>query len=163
MKINKDIFIQQGILDCQIDQLIKYSNTDSEIKKFTSDPIRFKDRNSFDHWLKQGRIIYSLIDKNHNLLGIIWFGHKIPPIKINANFSFAIRIYGSARGQRLSQIFMKTAFNDLLKNQSKSKISGFWLQVSFDNLPAVFSYQKFGFKQISQPDSSDKIIMTLEI
>ena len=110
MELNKDVFIQQGILDCQIDQLIEYSNTDPDIKKNTTDPVRFKNRDLFNEWLKKGRIIYSLTDKNKNLLGVIWFGQKDPPIKLKANFTFAIRIYGSARGQGLSQIFLKTTF-----------------------------------------------------
>ena len=159
MELNKDIFIQQGILDCQIEQLIEYSNTDPEIKKFTSDPTRFKDHDAFNQWLKKGRIIYSLIDQNKNLLGIIWFGQKDPPIKLKANFTLGIRIYGLARGQGLSQIFMKTTFDDLLKNQPKSQITGFWLQVSTNNIAAIRTYEKFGFKKVDQV--GDKALMVL--
>lgn len=158
MKLGQDIFIQQGILDCQIEQLIEYSRTDSDIQKFTSDPIRFADKNSFHQWQQQGRIIYTLTDPQQNLLGIIWFGHKDPPTKnTDANFTFAIRIYGPARGQGLSQEFMKTAFDDLLKNQKNSQITGFWLETSVDNFAAIHTYEKFGFQKIDQ--QSDKIIM----
>jgi ribosomal protein S18 acetylase RimI-like enzyme len=162
MKINQDIFVQQGILDCQIDQLIEYSHTDSDIQKFTSDKARFADKKSFHQWQQQGRIIYTLTDTQKNLLGIIWFGQKDPPIDIKTNFTFAIRIYSSARGQGLSQEFMKIAFKDLLKNQPKSHIIGFWLETSNDNFPAIHSYQKFGFKTVSSPDYNNKIIMTLD-
>ena len=158
MELNKDVFIQQGILDCQIDQLIKYSNTDPEIKKFTSDLIRFKDRPSFNKWLEQGKVIYTLIDKKNNLLGISWFGQKNPPIKLNANFTFAIRIYGLARGQGLSYPFLKTTISDVLKS-SKDKVAGFWLQVSIDNIPAINTYKKIGFKKIDTIE--DKVIMVL--
>ena len=157
MKIGQDIFVQQGIMDCQIDQLIEFSHSDPEVKKYTSDPSRFQNRTAFSRWLEQGRIIYTLLDQHQNLFGIIWFGQKDPPIKINANFTFAIRIYGAARGQGLSQEFMKIAFNDLQKNQKNSKISGFWLETSIDNLPAIHTYEKFGFQKIGQQD--DKIIM----
>ena len=159
MEIGQDVFIQQGIIDCQIDQLIDYSQTDPDVKKFTSDPIRFNNRQTFSKWLQQGRIIYTLIDKNNNLLGIIWFGQKDPPVKATANFTFAIRIYGPARGQGLSQVFMKTAFDDLLKNQNKSKITGFWLETSSDNIGAIHTYEKFGFKRISEIDH--KVFMVL--
>ncbi len=161
MKINQDVFIHEGILDCQIDQLIEYSQTDSDIQKFTSDALRFANRNSFHQWQQQGRIIYSLCDSQKNLLGIIWFGQKQAPINnIKANFTFAIRIYGSARGQGLAQEFMKITFNDLLKNQKESKITGFWLETSQDNFSAIHTYEKFGFKIISSVD--DKNIMVLE-
>lgn len=157
MKIGQDVFVQQGIIDCQIDQLIDFSHTDPDVKKYTSDSSRFQDRVAFSRWLGQGRIIYTLIDRHQNLLGIIWFGQKDPPVNANANFTFAIRIYGSARGQGLSQEFMKTAFNDLLKNQQNSKITGFWLETSIDNSVAIHTYEKFGFQKIGQ--QNDKIIM----
>ena len=157
MKIGQDIFIQQGILDTQIDQLIEYSQKDSDIKKFTSDQTRFSDRQAFAAWQQQGRIIYTLTDSCQNLLGIIWFGQKDPPIDLKANFTFAIRIYGSARGQGLSQEFIKTTFNDLFKNQKNSYITGFWLETSVDNFAAIRAYQKFGFQKIAQ--IKNKIIM----
>lgn len=160
MKIGQDVFIQQGILDCQIDQLIEYSHTDSETKKFTSDQTRFADKKSFLTWQQQGRIIYTLIDYQQNLLGIIWFGQKDPPIDIKANFTFAIRIYGSARGQGLSQEFIQTAFKDLLGNQKESYITGFWLETSVDNSSAIHVYQKFGFKTVSLIDGKNLMLFS---
>ncbi len=157
MKIGQDIFVQQGILDCQIDQLIEYSHSDLDVQKFTSDLKRFASRKTFFEWQRQGRIIYTLIDDHQNLLGIIWFGHKDPPISIKANFTFAIRIYGPARGQGLSQEFMKIAFADLQKNQKESHITSFWLETSIDNFAAIHTYEKFGFKKVDQIDN--KIIM----
>ncbi|MDD4938502.1 MAG: GNAT family N-acetyltransferase [Candidatus Shapirobacteria bacterium] len=161
-EINHNFFIQQGILDCQIDQLIDFSNTDPEVIKNTSDPIRFKDLNSFNNWLEKGKIIYTLTDKNHNLLGIIWFSHKNPPIKTNANFTFAIRVYPPARGEGLSLDFTTSAFTDLLKSKESSKIVGFWLEVSNSNQAAIKTYEKFGFQKISKPDNNHKIIMIME-
>jgi len=159
MKIGQDIFVQQGILDCQIDQLIEYSHADSDVQKFTSDSKRFADQKSFHQWQQQGRIIYTLADNQKNLLGIIWFGHKDPPINLPANFTFAIRIYGSARGQGLSQEFMKIAFSDLLKNQKDSHVTGFWLETNQKNLSAIHVYQKFGFKTVGKDNGS--LIMVL--
>ncbi len=159
MKIGQDVFVQQGILDCQIQQLIDYSQTDSDVKKFTSDPKRFADKNAFSQWQQQGRIIYSLTNDHQNLLGIIWFGQKDPPLNIPANFTFAIRIYGSARGQGLSQEFMKIAFTDLLKNQKDSKITGFWLETSSDNFAAIHTYEKFGFQTIDQQDGKNLMVL----
>mgnify|MGYP001432915408 CR=1 FL=1 len=159
MKIGQDVFIQQGILDCQLTQLIDYSQTDSEVKKFTSDPKRFANKNSFFQWQQQGRIIYTLTDSHQNLLGIIWFGQKNAPVNIPANFTFAIRLYSPARGQGLSQEFMKTTFTDLLKNQKDSKITGFWLETSIDNFTAIHTYEKFGFKTVDQQDGKNIMIL----
>jgi RimJ/RimL family protein N-acetyltransferase len=159
MDFNKNIFIQQGIIDCQIDQLIKYSNTDSQIKKFTSDPTRFKNHQSFKDWLNKGRLIYTLVDKNNNLFGITWFGKKTPPIKLDADFTFALRLYGSARGQGLSTKFVKTVLQDLIKN--KKEIIKLWLEVSTDNLPALHTYKKIGFKKIKK--LNNKFIMILNL
>lgn len=162
MKFNQDVFVQEGIIDCQIDQLIEYSQTDTNIKKFTSDRVRFASKHSFHQWQQQGRIIYTLTDTHKNLLGIIWFGQKNPPVKyIKANFTFAIRIYASARGQGLSYEFMKIVFKDFLKNQQNdSFITGFWLETDKDNSAAIHLYQKFGFKEICQ--QSDRKLMVLE-
>jgi len=160
MEINKDVFVQQGILDHQISQLIEYSHHDPNVKKFTSDPKRFADKASFYQWQQQGRIIYTLTDSSKNLLGIIWFGQKDPPLKtIKANFTFAIRIYGMARGQGLSQKFMKITFDDLLKNQKDSHITGFWLETSSENFAAIHTYQKFGFKVVDKVNHS--LVMVL--
>ena len=160
MKIGQDVFVQQGILDCHIDQLVQYSLSDPEVKKYTSDSKRFNSRDAFFEWQRQGRIIYTLVDEQQNLLGIIWFGQKDPPISIDANFTFAIRIYGTARGQGLSQEFMKIAFDDLQKNQTHSHITGFWLETDQSNLPAIHSYEKFGFKSVSKLDGRNIMLLT---
>jgi len=160
MEINKDVFVQQGILDCQVDQLINFSHTDPQVQG-TSDPKRFFDRQSFNQWLEQGKIIYTLTDNSKNLLGIVWFSQKEAPVKTKANFTFAIRIYGPARGQGLSYDFMKITFDDLVNRSSdKSKIVGFWLETSVDNIPAIKTYEKFGFQKISQKDN--RIVMILD-
>ena len=90
---------------------------------------------------------------------MVW-SKKFPPVNIDANFTFAIRIYGSARGLGLSQKFMKTAFADLLQNQKDSQITGFWLETSNENSAAIHIYEKFGFKKNNLID--DKQIMFLK-
>lgn len=161
MKIGQDLFVDSNISNSQIDQLITYGQTDPEIKKFTSDTTRFQDRLSFNQWLLKDRTIYTLIDKYKNLLGIIWFGPKSPPVKLDPkyNFTFAIRIYAQARGQGLSSEFMKIAFDKFLKNQPRTKTIGFWLETSDSNFAAIHTYQKFGFKTITTDNHS--MIMVL--
>jgi hypothetical protein len=39
------------------------------------------------------------------------------------------------------------------------KERGIWLKISDDNLAAKALYFKFGFRQVSEPDENNKIIM----
>lgn len=152
-----DFKIRKGILDKQINQLIEYSLVDESVGKFTSDKERFKNRESFFKWKEKGREIFTLNNENDDLLGIIWMGLKGLPernyqIEIDPKkykFSFAIRIYDEARGKGLAIKFMRQCL----------KKNGVWLEVSDDNLAARSLYSKFGFKQVSETDNNNKIIM----
>ena len=144
----------------QIDQLVEYSKTDPEVIKFTSDPKRFKDSETAKKWLKNVSV-YTLTD-GKNLMGIAWF-HILPiperkfTIKLNPNdfsLTYAIRIYGEARGKGLGVKFMKDAFDDY-------KPKNLWGQISSENIPSIKLAEKFGFKKVSEPDQRGKIIMVL--
>lgn len=152
-----DFEIKKGITDKQIDQLIEYSATDESVAKFTSDRERFKNREAFDEWKKIDKEIFILTNKDGDLLGIIWLGPKeIPDAewkekidKDKYKLSFAIRIYGEARGKGLAIDFMKGC----IKNK------GIWLATSDDNFAAKALYSKFGFRQVSEADNKNKIVM----
>lgn len=164
-------FFECDISSKQTKQLILYSNEDSVIKRFTSDRERFSDKNAFLKWKRLERIVYTLTDKTKegNLLGIIWFGKKqlpkrkfIKPLDEKRYiFTFAIRIYKPARRTGCSKGFMSMAFDEFraTKIYKNSKNKGFWLETSVDNLPAVKSYLRFGFSQVTKPDTNNKIIM----
>jgi RimJ/RimL family protein N-acetyltransferase len=163
MKIGIDVFVKKGISENQINQLIEYTHTDPSVIKFTSDPIRFKDRNSFEVWLQKGRKIYTLVDGNENLLGIFWYGPKIMPNHPEYNYcTFSIRLYSRARDQGLSYPFLKFAFDDLLIKEG-DKITGFWLETSVDNFAAIKTYEKFGFRSIDHNSTKTKVLMIKEI
>lgn len=152
-----DFEIKKGITDKQIDQLIEYSATDESVAKFTSDRERFKDRKAFDEWTKGDKEIFTLNNNSGDLLGIIWLGPKeIPEAqwseeidKDKYKLSFAIRIYGEARGKGLAIGFMK----ECIKNR------GIWLATSDDNFAAKALYSKFGFRQVSKASENNKIVM----
>lgn len=165
--------IQLGITENQIDQLIKFASSDTKLRQFTSDPKRFSDRNEYDKWKSGGRTIYTLVDNQQNLSGIIWFGKKEPHISkrdILENFdpnklgiTFAIRTYGETRGKGIGRHFMEETFKhfqSLPETQALEK-QGMWLETSVDNIPAVRLYQKFGFRTVTTPDEAGKIIMIL--
>lgn len=161
--------VKIGISIKNIKQLLKYSKNDPLIDKFTNDKERFGDIHSFKRWLSKGRIIYTLIDKESDLKGIIWFGKKSIPEKVfirdfvNSDYgiTFAVRIYGEVRGMGYGMEFMNKAFLKFYKNSffRKAKHQGIWLEVSYDNINAVNLYKKFGFKKASKVGESGKIIM----
>lgn len=159
---NESPWVNQGITEKQIEQLINFANTDPEVKKFTSDSNRFRDREAFDKWRKKDRVVYTLTDKSGDLLGILWFGKKSLPIGFSEKFdpkdytiTFAIRTYGDARGKGLAKPFMRQVFNHFSPKQ------GVWLETSIDNKPALVVYERFGFKQVTDPDEEGKILMVL--
>lgn len=150
---------KKGVTDKQIDQLVEYSQSDSTIQKFTSDPVRFKDKKSATRWLASV-FPYTLSDKDGNILGLTWFHKKDLPErvfseKLNSNdfpLTFAIRIYGEARGKGYATVFMKKSFEDY-------KPESVWVETSFDNIPTIKLAEKFSFKKVTEPDERGKIIM----
>jgi hypothetical protein len=59
--------IKRGLSEKQIDQLIEYAANDEGLK-YTSDPKRFKNRESFDEFSKEILAYYVLADSEDNLL-----------------------------------------------------------------------------------------------
>ena len=195
--------IKKGLSEKQIGQLIKYAATDDGLK-FTSDPKRFKDRQSFDEFSKEILAYYVLVDREDDLLGIIWF-HDLPHTHVIARsettkqsqslddvslvdgkhdhteiasspvttaprndeeiygISFAIRLYGEARGKGLALPFTEEVMADFensqeYKSHPHKKI---WLSVSPENEPAVALYRKLGFKDLEINKEYNKLVMVL--
>jgi len=146
--------IKKGLSEKNIGQLIEYANGDEAVKKFTSDQKRFKDRESFENWLKKGRKIYCLVDEDDNLLGISWFGEE------GEGFTFGLRIYGEARGKGEGYGFLKETMDDYMKEEEYMKASNkdIWLETSKDNIAAIKIYQKCGFDYEKEGTSPDKVI-----
>lgn len=99
------LVVSQGITEAQVEQLIRFSNTDIEIRKFTSDSTRFLNREKFNKWRTGGKSIYTLSNDTGELFGIVWFGEGAMPTKEFTEtidpkewgITFAIRMYGDAR------------------------------------------------------------------
>lgn len=146
--------------DKQIKQLINYSSTDPLVLQFTSDAKRFKNLSTFEAWLGKNPSYFVFSDKGENLIALVWFSHKKMPISGFAefNWSLALRVYGEARGKGLAKEFLNLALT-IFKNQSPDR--KIWLATSFDNLAAIKTYQKLGFKKVSEPNEKGKILMIL--
>lgn len=147
--------VLEGIEDKQIKNLITYTKTDVQIKKYTKDKDRFKNIKTFSTWKSRNKIIYTLVDKHSKLLGLIWFSlkkyNKIP-------FTFAIRIYKPVRGKGLAKKFMREVFTDFATKYSKE----IWLKTDPKNDIAIKLYKSYGFKEVNKL-STGEAIMTLRI
>jgi ribosomal protein S18 acetylase RimI-like enzyme len=156
--------IAEGITSAQINELVLYSLNDPFVATFTSDRNRFQNIQSFENWSKQGRSIYVLTNENEALLGVIWFGEKgIPASGLSSyGITFAIRLYGEARGKGLAVKFMEEAFERYreTENYYMAENKGIWLEVSSNNIAAIKAYEKFGFQKIMDSEQ-EKILMIL--
>lgn len=170
-KTNETLDFSIGLTDKQIDQLVKYSQSDAEVQKYTSDAKRFKDRDTFEERLiSKPRTYYSLSDKDGNLAAIFWAGEEEIPErnyperfkKQNYKLTFAIRTYGNYRGKGLSGIFLQKAFEEFQKTDEYKNASakGFWLATHSDNQPAIRAYTEFGFEAVD--DDGHQLVMVKE-
>jgi len=134
--------IKNALSEKNIGQLIEYANNDELIKKYTSDLKRFKDRDSYENWLKKGRKVYVLVDDKDNLTAISWFGEE------GEGFTFALRVYGKARGKGLGYGFLKETMNQFMEldDYKMANNKEWWLETSKDNIAAIKIYEKLGFK-----------------
>jgi ribosomal protein S18 acetylase RimI-like enzyme len=146
--------IKSGLSEKNIEQLIEYANNDETVKKFTSDERRFKDKESYLNWLQKGRKIYSLVDKKGNLMGITWFGAE------GEGFTFALRIYGEARGKGLGYGFLRETMNDYMKldEYQNAENREWWLETSENNIAAIKIYEKLGFELEKEGEGRGKLI-----
>jgi ribosomal protein S18 acetylase RimI-like enzyme len=160
--------VKENLTEKQIGQLILYSQQDSLVRQFTSNAKRFQSREAYDKWVKE-RKVYVVSDIDGNLNGIAWFGRKSIPDKAyeqefdleEFGVTFAIRLYGSARGKGIARNFMESTIR-LFKESpeySQTTTRGIWLETSNDNEPAKKLYLRCGFVQVSQPDEKSKIVM----
>jgi len=147
--------IRKGLSEKNIRQLIEYANNDEKVKKFTSDAKRFKNRESYNEWLKKDRAIYRLVDGDDNLLGITWFG-----MEGSEGFTLAIRMYGSARNKGFSYNFLKKTMKDFMSGDEYKNATNkdWWLETSKDNTAAIKLYEKLGFKKEGEGRSLEKVI-----
>lgn len=158
----KELYFNKGIKYDQVDQLVEFARTDDAVRKNTSDPKRFANRESYMDWLGNGKKIYTLSDAQGDLKGLIWFGMKdMPTNKVEGlryPFTFAIRTYGDARGNGFAGAFAEEAIEDF----RGANDDGIWLEVSADNEPAIKLDNRLGFNQITEADAKGKILMTLD-
>lgn len=164
--------IRVGIRQGDIDKLIEYTNIDPFFKNNTSDLVtifdlagRFANIAEYDKWYAKGKYIYTLIDPEDKLVGIVWFSKELRTLNsIEYGFTFGMRLYGQARGIGLAKNFARIASEhffqtDIYQNEPKK---GIWLETGEDNLPAINTYKKLGYKIVKPKESTKTTLMALE-
>jgi len=150
----KDLRIESTLTEDQIEELIYHSTNDQEVIIMTSDATRFRNRQAFDEWIHTKPSVYVLTNKTDKLLGLAWVQTLPCPLhKPEFDTTAAIRLYGEARGKGLSLWFLDEALK-------KYGPSNYWLRTSSDNVSAIKTYERLGFKIVSPPDKHNKIILT---
>ena len=146
--------IVEGISEKNIKELILFSRQDEEVLKFTGDRERFANREKFDQWCEKGRYIYTLVDQEGKLGGIVWFGEK------EGAWTLAIRMYGAARGRDWSHDFLFEPMKKLMERKvfKTTAVKDWWLECSENNMPARKLYEKMGFKLSGKGKEEGKII-----
>ena len=164
------------LTDKHITQLIAYSTDpdDEGVQGNTLDAIRFKDRDAVLEWKEKGRSTTIITNDEGDLLALSWFGAKdmyLDEYETNAAFNpqqygatFAVRIYGEARGKRLSGKIIQKAEEQFQTTQQYKELveqgqAHPWLEVSADNIAGVKSYDRLGYRSVTEPNQDNKILM----
>lgn len=108
---------------------------------------RFSTARAADDWHNTGqRTMYSLYGRS--LAGVIWYDIR-PRQDIDAEYTFAIRLYDEARGRRLARGFMQAAHQDFARLKRNLAV---WLETNVDNTAARHLYDGFGYETIGEED-----------
>lgn len=128
-----------------------HKSREEQILKFTPNDAarRFSDVEAAESWCRDdGRTLYTLYDHNIDLAGIIWYSHSPKP-ELDADYTFAIRMYDIARGRKLAQGFMNAVHSDWSWRNRRENV---WLETDTDNATARHLYEQFGYEQVDETD-----------
>lgn len=137
--------------------LLDFSKNDPLIGENTGDTTRFATPAKLHEWLSGERIMCVLTPqaKPDEMVGLIWFSREPWPLAVgdqatkHSLWTFAIRLYGAARGQRLSSPFMQKAFAYF---QQKHPDEVVWLSTKSTNQISQKIYTRFGFTKVAEQD-----------
>lgn len=137
-----------------IGQLVRFSNHDQNIVKFTSDRTRFSNFGKVSEWISGDISVHILTDTEEDaLLGLIWFRPKPldwpAPFDVHSNsasVTLAKRTYPPARGQGMIVPFFREAVQQYLGSEDHGPSIGFWLSTRTQNTRNIAVNRKLGFK-----------------
>lgn len=162
---SEEFIMKEHLTESLIKELIQITSEDTLIHLYTSDLDRFSNVASFDRWLKKGKTLYPLVDKQEKLAGIVWFGRKLIPLSFEGSSLYettvAIRLYKKARGVGVALPFLSEASNAYRQTaEYKSTQKGIWLIVSKTNEPAIRLYKRSGYIQKDELKQDGKLLLT---
>lgn len=109
---------------------------------------RFSNEAAAHQWMADApeRLLYALY-ANDDLAGVLWFSPQADT-KSTAQYTFAVRLYASARGKSLGLPFMQATHADA----AARGIDGVWLETDESNAAARALYTKFGYQTTAIAD-----------
>ena len=158
--------VEQGWSDDLANELVGVS-LEPTIQIHTSHDAeyRFRDFEAASDWYNNPEKLpttYSLRDDTtRELGGFAWFSRQQHP-RVGSAYqaTFAIRLYDSTRGKRLSYPFAVAAHEDFLSFSSLEDISGIWLETNNQNVPAHRLYQRLGYHVLVLADN--RVVMGIK-
>lgn len=141
-------------------QLIAKSREENISESVPNDRFeRFRDVESYRSWSSKGKLIFALLSAE-DLAGIIWFSKKNPPIDIDADTTFAIRLYSGYRGRSLAKPFMSLA-HYVLPTFTDRPVKT-WLETDETNIGAQRLYSSFGYEVVGNSDAG-RVVMAYTV
>ncbi|MBT4124678.1 MAG: hypothetical protein HN981_02075 [Candidatus Pacebacteria bacterium] len=165
-KSSQKYTLSLGITEKQLQKVVNYAQNDPLIIAQTSDPSRFSSLTRAYEWIEKEEKVFFTISPEKNLdqlSGIVWFEKSPLPAPYSTvtnpedSWTFGIRIYESARGNKLSFPFMDEVFKKFWELHPKKSV---WLSTRKTNLIAQKIYKKFGFTKLGT--IPDKVVYLIE-
>jgi ribosomal protein S18 acetylase RimI-like enzyme len=142
---NRGFRVERGWSHGLAAQLVE-SSQEPEIRRFTPGDMekRFPTVAAANEWYDATQPTVYALARTAELAGIIWFSHRPRP-ELEADHTFAIRMYESARGKGLAEPFIQAAESDF---RSLAQPQAIWLETDMDNSRARNLYHKLGYKVV---------------
>ena len=149
----KGLGLYRGWNDDLANVLIELSKQPHIAQSTPNDTLsRFRNLPAARNWHDLGRrSVYTL--QSDEIEGLIWYDVR-PRRDIEADYTFAIRMYESSRGKKLAHGFMQAAHYDFAESKGNPTV---WLDVDHGNPAARHLYDKFGY--VADHQEGDRTVM----
>ncbi len=146
--------VYRGWNDTLAAKIVDLSRQDHILETTRSDAERrFRTLHDARIWHAQGRrSVYTL--HGEDVSGLIWYDIR-PRNDLGADYTFAIRTYEEARGNKLAHGFMRAAHHDFAERKGNPPV---WLDVASNNEVARHLYRKFGYQVLYADEGRDVMI-----
>lgn len=154
----KDLTVERG-WDPELARQLVVRSKEDEIRKYARRDARdrFPNERAASEWYKsKGHVVYALGQKAA-LEGVAWFSQESKP-GIDAQYTFAIRMYEAQRGHGLAGAFLEATHKDF---ETHKRYEGkLWLAVDEANQRARRFYEKHGYVVVRT--EGDRLLMVRE-